>query len=214
MDHILSDLSTVTRPSWVTHRAWLSFIELDQAVVCVIRLASSLISVCLPSDDLLQHLLSYLGFSYLGRGVSLHGCSSKVQSLLLTLDEGYLLTAAPPDLECGVAPLSPPAPAQPQLLSCPTLCNPMDGSLPVCSVLGDSPGKNTRMGCHSFCQKIFATKGLVANPCNPPLQVDSLPTEPPGKPVCVCVCVCVYKIEYYSDIKRMKFCHLQQCGQT
>ena len=65
----------------------------------------SIVSVCLPSDALLQHLPSYLGFSYLGPGVSLHGCSSKVQLLLLTLDEGYLLTAAPPDLERGVAPL-------------------------------------------------------------------------------------------------------------
>ena len=27
------------------------------------------VSVCLPSDALLQHLPSYLGFSYLGRGV-------------------------------------------------------------------------------------------------------------------------------------------------
>ena len=52
-----------------------------------------MVSVCLPSDALLQHLLSYLGFSYLGRGVSLHGCSSKVQPLLLTLDEGYLLNS-------------------------------------------------------------------------------------------------------------------------
>ena len=34
----------------------------------------------------------------------------------LTLDEGYLLTAAPPDLERGVAPLGPPAPAQPLVL--------------------------------------------------------------------------------------------------
>ena len=60
---------------------------------------------------LLQHLPSYLGFSYLGRGVSLHSCSSKAQPLLLTLDE-----VTPPDLECGVAPLGPPAPAQPLLL--------------------------------------------------------------------------------------------------
>ena len=75
-----------------------------------------MVSVCLPSDALSQHLLSYLGFSYLGRGVSLYGCSSKVQLLLLTLDEGYLLMATPPDLEHGVAPLSPPAPAQPLLL--------------------------------------------------------------------------------------------------
>ena len=77
-----------------------------------------MVSVCLPSDALLQHLLSYLGFSYLVRGVSLHGCSSKVQLLLLTLDEGYLLMAAPPDLERGVAPLGLPAPAQPPLLGC------------------------------------------------------------------------------------------------
>ena len=72
--------------------------------------------MCLPSDGLLQHLPSYLGFSYLGRGVSLHGCSSKAQSLLLTLDEGYLFTAAPPDLECGIAPLGPPVRSQPPLL--------------------------------------------------------------------------------------------------
>ena len=36
-----------------------------------------MVSVCLASDALLQHLPSYLGFSYLGHGVSLHGCSSK-----------------------------------------------------------------------------------------------------------------------------------------
>ena len=38
------------------------------------------------------------------------------RSLLLTLDKGYLLTTAPPDLERGVALLSPPAPTQPPLL--------------------------------------------------------------------------------------------------
>ena len=66
-----------------------------------------MVSVCLPSDALLEHLPSCLGFSYLERGVSLHGYSSKVQPLLLTLDEGYLLTAAPPDLGREVAPLGP-----------------------------------------------------------------------------------------------------------
>ena len=73
------------------HRAWLSFIELDKAVVPVIRLAFSVImvSVCLPSDALWQHLPSYLAFSYFGHRESLYGCSSKVQPLLLTLDEGY-----------------------------------------------------------------------------------------------------------------------------
>ena len=33
----------------------------------------------------------------------------------LTLDEGYLLTAAPPDLELGVAPLGPPVPPKEHL---------------------------------------------------------------------------------------------------
>ena len=65
-----------------------------------------MVSVCVPSDALSQHLPSYLGFSYLGRGVSLHGCSSKAQPLLLTLNE-----VTPPDLERGVAPLGSPAAA-------------------------------------------------------------------------------------------------------
>ena len=79
-----------------------------------------MVSLCLPSDAFSQHLLYYLGFSYLGRGVSLHGCSSKVQLLLLTLEEGYLIRAAPPDLERGVAALGPPVPWQPGALGrCP-----------------------------------------------------------------------------------------------
>ena len=85
----------------------------------MIRLTSfsvSMVSVYLPSDALLQYLPSYLGFSYFGHGVSLLGCSSKVQPLLLTLDEGYLLTAALLELQCGIAPLGPPAPVQPPLL--------------------------------------------------------------------------------------------------
>ena len=75
-----------------------------------------MVLVCLPSDALSKHLLSHLRFSYLGRGLSLHGCSSKAQPLLLTLDEGYLLRATPPDLERGVAPLGPPAPVKQLLL--------------------------------------------------------------------------------------------------
>ena len=46
------------------------------------------VSVCLPSDALSQCLPSYLGFFYLGPVVALHGCSSKAQLLLLTLDMG------------------------------------------------------------------------------------------------------------------------------
>ena len=40
VDHTLSDLSTMTRRLGWPHMAWLSFIELDKAVVHVIKLAS------------------------------------------------------------------------------------------------------------------------------------------------------------------------------
>ena len=54
VDHILSELSTMTNLSWVAlHGMAHSFIELDKAVVHVIRLVSYLwwwFSVCLPSD--------------------------------------------------------------------------------------------------------------------------------------------------------------------
>ena len=54
VDHILSELSTMTRPSWVSlHGMVHSFIELDKAVVHVIRVVSFLwlwFSVCLSSD--------------------------------------------------------------------------------------------------------------------------------------------------------------------
>ena len=87
--------------------AWLSFLELDKTGVHVIRLTSFLWLwfQCICPLMLSQHLPSYLGFSYLGHGVSLHGCSSKVQLLLLTFDMGYVPMAAIPDLGCGVCPL-------------------------------------------------------------------------------------------------------------
>ena len=100
------------------HRAWLSFIELDKAVVLVWLDLLVFCDYGFSVSALLQHLPSYLGFSYLGCGLSLHGCSSKAQLLLLILDEAYLLTAALPDLEHGIAPLGPPAPTQPPLLGC------------------------------------------------------------------------------------------------
>ena len=49
------------------------------------------------------------------------------------------------------------------LQSCLTVCNTMDCSLPGSFVHGDSPNKNTGVGCHAFFQGIFPTQGL--NPC-------------------------------------------------
>ena len=54
VDHVLSEFSTMTRPSWVAlNNMAHSFIELDKAVAHVIRLVSFLwlwFSVCLPFD--------------------------------------------------------------------------------------------------------------------------------------------------------------------
>ena len=44
------------------------------------------------------------------------------------------------------------------LQSCPTLCDPMDYSPLDSSVYGDSPGKNTGVGCHALLQGIFSTQ--------------------------------------------------------
>ena len=44
------------------------------------------------------------------------------------------------------------------LQSCLTLCDPMDYSPPGTSVHGDSPGKNTGVGCHALLQGIFSTQ--------------------------------------------------------
>ena len=66
--------------------------------------------------------------------------------------------------------------------SSPTLGNPMDCSLRGSSVHGDSPGKNTGVGCHALLQGIFPTQG--SNPCLLWLlycQASSLPLEPAGK---------------------------------
>ena len=54
VDHVLSELSTMTRPSWVAlHGMAHSFIELDKALVHLVNLISWLqlwFSLCLPSE--------------------------------------------------------------------------------------------------------------------------------------------------------------------
>ena len=161
----------MTHPSWVSPRAWLSFIELDKAVVLVwldwlvfCEYGFSVFALWCPLATptiLLGFLLLWaLGISswliqqsaaiapYLGQGVSPHRCPSwpsmwdsssrpscthasmapwtwgwfsqppplalglgawhsSSQPRPLTLDAGYILSATPPDLGRGVAPLGP-----------------------------------------------------------------------------------------------------------
>ena len=68
--------------------------------------------------------------------------------------------------------------------SCPTLCDPMDCSLPGFSAHGFSR-KEFRVGSHSPFQGIFPIPGI--KPRSPTLQADSLPSQPPGKPSNSCL---------------------------
>ena len=73
-------------------------------------------------------------------------------------------------------------------------CDPMDYSPPDSSVHGDSPGKNTRVGCHALLQGIFLTQG--SNPCLFCLLhwlVDYLPLATPGKPKSITTQFCLLK---------------------
>ena len=54
----------------------------------------------------------------------------------------------------------------------------MDYSPPGSSVHGDSPDKDTGVGCHPPLEDL-PNPGI--EPRSPSLQVDSLPSEPPGK---------------------------------
>ena len=69
--------------------------------------------------------------------------------------------------------------------SCLTLCNPMDCSPTGSSVLRDSLGKNTGMGCHALLQGIFPTQR--SNPCLLHWQADSLPLSHLGSSQFVCL---------------------------
>ena len=68
----------------------------------------------------------------------------------------------------------------------PTLFDPMYCSPPGSSVHGDSPGKNTGVGCHARAMPIPCLRGIFpTQESNSGLQHCRwilLPTEPPGKP--------------------------------
>ena len=57
---------------------------------------------------------------------------------------------------------------------------PMDCSLPGSSVHGNSPGRNTGVGCHFLLQWNLPDPGI--EPRSPIMQADALTSEPPGKP--------------------------------
>ena len=65
------------------------------------------------------------------------------------------------------------------LQSCPTLCDPTDGSLPGSPNPWDSPGKNTGMGCHFLLQSMkVESESEVAQSC--PTLSDPVDCSLPG----------------------------------
>ena len=74
------------------------------------------------------------------------------------------------------------AAAAKSLQSCPTLCDPIDGSSPGSPGPWDSPGKNTGAGCHFLlqCMKV-KSESEVAQSC--PTLSDSMVCSLPGSSV-------------------------------
>ena len=66
--------------------------------------------------------------------------------------------------------------------SCLTFCDPMNGKPLGSSVHGNSPSKNTGVGCHALLQGIFPTQGLNL-----------------GLPFCRCILYCLSNRGYTND---------------
>ena len=89
------------------------------------------------------------------------------------------------------------AAAAKSLQSCPTLCDPIDGSPPGSPIPGDSPGKNTGVGCHGLLQcmtgkvkgkslsrvRLFPTPWTAAYQAPPPMGF-SRQEDWSGLPLC------------------------------
>ena len=70
------------------------------------------------------------------------------------------------------------------LQSCPTLCDPLDCSLPARLLCPwDAVGKNSGVACHALLQGIFLTWVKPASPAAPALQADSLSLSHKGSPI-------------------------------
>ena len=79
---------------------------------------------------------------------------------------------------------------------CPTLCDPMNHSPPGSSVHRDSPGGNTRAGCHVILWGIFPTQGSKPAYFTSPALAGGFFTtwEAPFFYVCLCLNFLVRKI--------------------
>ena len=74
------------------------------------------------------------------------------------------------------------AAAAKSLQSCPTLCDPVDGSPPGSPIPWDSPGKNTGVGCHFLFQCIKVKSESEAAQLCPTLS-DPMDCSLPGSSI-------------------------------
>ena len=144
--------------------------------------------MCLPSNALLQHLLSYLGFSYLGRGVS-SGVSWTSVLLLLLSRFSRVRLCATPEMAAHQAPRPWDSPGKNTgvgchvLLqcmkvksesevaqSCPTLSDPMDYSLSGSSIHGIFQARVLEWGVIAFSDCVIRLKETLPPWCSYPVQ--------------------------------------------
>ena len=92
--------------------------------------------------------------------------------------------------------------------SCPTLCDHMDRSPPGSSVHGDSPGKNTGVGCHTLLQGIFPSQG--SNPGLPHCRPILCHRSHQGSPL-PCLRYDNLLEQFTEFRKRLYFCLLLYC---
>jgi len=88
--------------------------------------------------------------------------------------------------------------------SCPTLCDPVDYSLPGFLCPWNFPGKNTGLGCHSLLCEIFLTQG-----------------SNPGLPHCrqILYCLSQYQtpsksVSHWTHFSLPYFCYFNQSSNS
>ena len=90
--------------------------------------------------------------------------------------------------------------------SCPTLCNPMDCSLPGCSIRGIFQARVLEWAAISFSRGSSQPRD---RPRYPALPTDALPSEPPGKPYMIFFSIALHCMDItyfsYSFIHRWVF---------
>ena len=103
---------------------------------------------CLPTSDVLLAI----------SGIFWHIAAWLQSSLgIFSASHGCLLIGTPVILDKGPAIVHMCVCVCLVAQSCQTLCDPVDCSPPGSSDHGDSPGKNTGVGCHVLLQRIFPT---------------------------------------------------------